>query len=182
MKNFEIKVKIQDIDGIINIIEKTQAVYKYDMHQTDYYLSLGIYKEKIREINGKEIQKISYSRDEILGRKESKYEIQEISKKEKKDLLKQKKVLCIVDKLRKLWIYKNTRIHLDKVMRLGNFLELETVIKNISKQKGLIEFNEVLKLLKIDSEKVVPFSYSDLILKNQKTQSSSVLVNKFATF
>jgi len=180
MTNFEIKVGISDINGIIDAVKKSGAIYKCEMHHVDYYFSTGTFKEKIREINDSEVQKISYSRLEKVGRKESKYNIENITQEEKKFLLKQNNPLCVVDKIRKLWIYKNTRIHLDSVVGLGYFLELETVIKDISVQNGLKEFKEVLELLKINQEQTVAYSYSDLILKNQKSYPSPVLINKFA--
>lgn len=180
MRNFEIKVKIHDINCIIDTIKKSGAIYKCDMHHIDSYFNIGTFKEKIREIDKDEIQMISYKRIETTGRKESKYDIKKITQKGKNILLKQNKVLCIVEKIRKLWIYKNTRIHLDNVVGLGCFLELETVVKNISAQKGLKEFKEVLDLLKINQKETIAYSYSDLILKNQKSYSSSISINKFA--
>ncbi len=180
MTNFEIKVKVHDMDSIINAIKKSGATYQCDMHHIDYYFNIGTFKEKIRDINGNEYQEISYSRTETFGRKESKYNIKKIKQEEKNALLKQKEILCVVNKARTLWTYKNTRIHLDNVMGLGRFLELETIIKDISAPKGLKEFKEVLELLKINQEDTVACSYSDLILKNQKSYSSPVLINKFA--
>ena len=181
MTNFEIKVKISGMSDMEQTLKKVGAVYQRDMHHTDYYFKMGDFKEKIREIDENEVQSISYKRIEIMGRKESKYDIKNITQEEKRTLLNQKKVLCVVDKVRKLWISKNTRIHLDKVLGLGCFLELETVIKNISAKKGRTEFKEVLELLKIDTKKAIPYSYSDLILENQKAQPSPIFINKFAS-
>lgn len=181
MTNFEIKVKIEDKNVILCAINNTEAVYVNKMHHIDYYFNVGIFKEKIREIDKSEIQQISYSRVETSGRKESKYEIKSITQKEKNILLKQNEVLCTIDKERKLWIYKNTRIHLDKVNYLGYFLELETVIKNISNEEGKKEFNEVIDLLKVNEKDTVAYSYSDLILMNQKGGHQPVWSNKYAS-
>lgn len=174
MTNFELKITLDtdSIKGIENLLKKMGASYRQSMHQIDHYINTGTFKEKIREIDGKEIQKIVYHRDELEGRKESKYSVEIISKREKSDILKRNKVLCKVEKDRELWIYKNTRIHLDYVTNLGNFLELETVIKNTPTQKGIGEFNKVVKLLKINTQNTVPYSYSDLILKKQQTSFS----------
>ena len=106
---------------------------------------------------------------------------EKLNKEEKKILLKQNEVLCTIDKERKLWIYKNTRIHVDKVSNLGYFLELETVLKNISSEEGQNEFNEVVNLLKINSKDTVAYSYSDLILMNQKIKHQSIWSNKYAS-
>jgi adenylate cyclase class 2 len=180
MINFEIKIKIENLNDILGLIEKTDAVRKNDMHQTDYYLKTGTHKNKIREIEGGDIQIISYERLEKAGRKESKYNINIITKKDKDKILSENKVLCTVDKIRMLWIYKHTRIHVDKVVGLGSFLELETVIKDISSTEGLAEFKEVLEILQIDPQKAIVGSYSDLLLQNHKNITSSHFTNNFA--
>jgi hypothetical protein len=56
-------------------------------------------------------------------------------------------------------------------------MELETVVKNISKERGLIEFNEIVDQLEIDLNKAEPFSYSDLIL-NQISKNEGDAVKK----
>jgi len=51
---------------------------------------------------------------------------------------------------------------------LGDYLELETVLKGISNNEGLREFNKVVKLLGIKTREAEPSSYSDLILSHNK--------------
>ncbi len=181
MKNFEIKLKIDDIDNTLSLIQKTGARREDDMHQIDYYLNIGTSKKKIREIEGVGVQIITYDRFEKLGRKESKYNIKNINQKDKEKILNEENILCVVDKIRMLWIYKNTRIHLDRVIDLGYFLELETVIKDISAAKGLNEFKEMLEILKIDPQKAIVGSYSDLIINSQKSHTSPYFMNNFAS-
>ncbi|MDD4803922.1 MAG: class IV adenylate cyclase [Candidatus Paceibacterota bacterium] len=182
MTNFEIKINIQSLDVIEKNLKRIGATYKYDMHQIDHYFGVGVFKEKIREIDNKEIQKISYHRNEISGKKESNYSIKKINKEEKEKILNEENILCVVEKIRKFWIYKNTRVHLDNVFGLGHFLELETVIKDITQEEGLVEFKDVLKILKIDIKESVACSYSDLILNNQKKYFTFVSTNKSVSF
>ena len=72
-------------------------------------------------------------------------------------------VLTIVNKKRELYLYDNTRIHLDYVKNLGYFLELETKVS-----KGLRDaesrFNYVLVLLKLQNKKEIRASYKDLLI------------------
>ena len=63
-----------------------------------------------------------------------------------------------------MWIYKNTRIHLDDVNKLGKFLELETVIDGINLINAKKEHEKVIKLLNIAQCKKIKKSYSDLLL------------------
>jgi predicted adenylyl cyclase CyaB len=167
MLNFEIKTKISDPDGFIKRVQSIGAVYKETMSQKDYYFEVGMNKEKVREINNQEPCLISYKRLEKKGRKDSNYNIRTLSLEEKNLLFKQKHLLCTVDKTRQLWMYKNTRIHLDNVVGLGNFMELETVVKDISINEGSNEFEDVVNKLKIKKEKAEPYSYSDLILASK---------------
>ena len=177
MLNFEIKTKISDCAKILERIKNIGAVYKETMNQIDYYLQIGTEKEKIREINDTEISLISYKRSETNGRKDSNYKIKPLTLEQKELIIKNNYPVCIVNKTRQLWMYKNTRIHIDNVTGLGNFMELETVVKNISKERGLIEFNEIVDQLEIDLNKAEPFSYSDLIL-NQISKNEGDAVKK----
>ncbi len=166
MLNFELKTKILNCAEILEKIKNIGAIYKETMNQIDYYFQIGTEKEKIREINHQTISLISYKRSERKGKKDSNYTIKTLSLEQKKSLLEQKPLLCLVDKTRQLWMYKNTRIHIDNVVGLGNFMELETVVKDISENRGLDEFNEVVNKLEINLKNTEPFSYSDLILAN----------------
>ena len=89
-------------------------------------------------------------------------ELEQLTQAEKIAMLG-KKVICCVKKTRKLWTYKNTRIHLDRVNGLGDFLELETVVQGKAVKKGIKEFNEVIKLLGINPSDSIAASYVDLL-------------------
>lgn len=164
MVNLEIKIDINNISEIRNILRKINATYQFEMAQKDTYFKLGDNKIKTREINGSEIQLIKYFRKEIKGKKISSYSVKTISSTEKEIFLSRNKTLCEVYKKRELWIYKNTRIHLDRVKGLGKFLELETVLKDVSKKEGDREFNNLVSILGIDKQKSIASSYSDILL------------------
>ncbi len=162
MKNHEIKVRLTEVKAVIALIKLSGADYKGVLRQTDYYLGKAKRKVKVRVINGKKFQLIVYARVERSGRKESTYTIKNLTPAEKTVLLG-KNVICCVKKTRKLWTYKNTRIHLDRVNGLGDFLELETVVQGKAVKKGIKEFNEVIKLLGINPSDSIAASYVDLL-------------------
>lgn len=164
MVNLEIKINISNISEIRNILRKINATYQFEMAQKDTYFKLGNNKIKTREINDSEIQLIKYFRKEIKGKKVSSYSVETISNTEKEFFFRKNKTLCEVYKKRELWIYKNTRIHLDIVKGLGKFLELETVLKDVSKKEGDREFNNLVSILGIDKQKSIASSYSDILL------------------
>jgi predicted adenylyl cyclase CyaB len=165
MINLEIKIKIKNISQIRNILGKIDAIYQFNMEQIDTYFKLGENKIKTREINNSEIQLIEYIRKEVKGKKISSYSIKSLNNSEKNSLFKKNKPLCKIHKKRELWIYKNTRIHLDTVKNLGKFLELETVLKNIPKKEGNKEFNSLISMLQIDKNESIPYSYSDMLMQ-----------------
>ena len=57
---------------------------------------------------------------------------------------------------------KITRIHLDEVEGLGNFIELETVFID-SDEDAISRFNELVDILKLDLEKQIKCGYKELI-------------------
>ena len=75
-------------------------------------------------------------------------------------------IKAVVSKKRILYVYKHTRIHLDEVENLGNFLELETVFDRKDPQYDFYhEHNIVINTLGLHQYKKIKSSYSDLILK-----------------
>lgn len=172
MRNLEIKVKVNDFekyrDKVLDIKAKNFGI----LNQVDTYFIVGKYRLKLRE-DGKQNYLVFYFRKNIKGSKESKYFILYIKKVflvvVKKSLLVLFGEKIIVNKKRELFIYKNTRIHLDSVISLGNFIELETVFKDNTKHNDLKdEHNFVIANLGLDNLEKVPGSYSDLMLEFNK--------------
>ena len=132
MKNIELKILLKDSKEVESSIKQIGAKFQGDLRQIDTYFNYPKGRLKIREINNKEFVLISYSRPNKKGSKLSDYKIIKLTKENasqlKKLLLNNFGLKTIVKKLRSLWIYRHTRIHLDKVTNLGKFLELETAI------------------------------------------------------
>ena len=132
MKNIELKVRIDNSKTLVRDLRKIGAHFAGTLKQKDTYYNCHEGHLKIREINGKEFMFIHYNRPDTASHKISDFEILELTKSQ---CLKLKNILgsslgikVTVDKTRKLWMYKNTRIHLDDVNGLGKFLELESKI------------------------------------------------------
>ena len=75
----------------------------------------------------------------------------------------------VVEKKRRLFLYKNSRIHLDIVRGLGTFIEFEVLVKH-----GKKNAEKLLELLsaefKIKRNAIVGVSYSDLLFKSRRTK------------
>lgn len=171
MKNIEIKVEAKSFQDIVTILINMKATPKEKLSQIDtYYLIKNSIRLKTREINKKNLELIYYKRANNQKSKKSSYDIMPYEYKNKQNLKNILKkifgVKVIVRKERQLWIYKNTRIHLDQVKNLGKYIELETVIKNISPKKAMEEHLSIINKLELNKLKKVAHSYSDLMLKH----------------
>ncbi len=70
----------------------------------------------------------------------------------------------VVRKTREIFMKGRTRIHLDQVQDLGEFLELEVVLETgESPEVGRSEAHDLMALLKISPENLVASAYVDLL-------------------
>jgi len=168
MKNIELKIILDDFLEITKILKKSGAQFKGRLAQIDTYFNCKKGRLKLREINRKNFELIFYQRPDKQSSRLSNYQIAEFKKDQAQNiklvLSESLGVLVAVKKKRNLWIYKNTRIHLDIVEKLGHFLELETVVRGNSLKNARNEHAEVINLLRIDKCKKISTSYSNLLL------------------
>ena len=167
MKNLELKITIKNFNALNKILKEMDADYKGELRQIDTYYNCANGRLKTREINQRDFEVIFYQRPNIKESKESNYEVLPVQKSQidkfksfLKNLFGER---VIVKKKRHLWIYRNTRIHIDKVEKLGTFLELETAI-NGNKNKAQKEHKNIIDQLDINKHKKYPGSYSDMLL------------------
>ncbi|MFT8638522.1 class IV adenylate cyclase [Bifidobacterium sp.] len=163
MRNIEMKIRISDRQRTSQLLKDAGAQYISTVDQHDYYLAMGENKEKLRVIDNRECCLISYRRAENSGKKDSTFELTDLTALEADRILNSRRVIKEVRKSRQLWTYHHTGIHLDEVDSLGSFLELETALCDISYEEGAEEFERVVGSLGIDSTKGIPASYSDMV-------------------
>lgn len=162
--NLELKIKVSFHEGIIKRIIENGGKFIKTLNQKDTYYKFDKGLLKLRELNG-EFELVKYNRNEKEGERWSDYSLLFLKGENVEDYLNDLfKIETIVEKERKLYIYENTRIHLDTVKDLGEFLELETVVENISKEEAIEEFEKVVELLDLDTENQIRKSYRDLRL------------------
>jgi predicted adenylyl cyclase CyaB len=168
MKNIELKIQVDDFKDVLAKLKKNRAAEKGVLKQIDIYYNCEGKRLKLREENGKLFQLVLYIRPDKKEAKVSDFDTIDFGKQQAQAL---KAVLkkaygekVVVKKERKLWMYKNTRIHLDKVEKLGTFLELETFVKkNLAPARK--EYDEVVKLLDLDRYEKLKKSYSDMLIE-----------------
>lgn len=171
MINLEIKVATSNIEEIKRKILEIEAKDFDVLSQTDTYFIIGEKRLKLREEKDKSYL-VFYVRPNTSNSKFSKYYIVNIplyfSKIIKKILSFIFGLKVVVSKKRNLFIYKNTRIHLDEVKDLGSFMELETVFKDgVNENKLKSEHEFVVNFLGLNTLKSIKESYSDLLLLNK---------------
>jgi len=165
--NLELKVKIRSHDEVITLLNSIKCEITNTLTQKDTYYKYPKGLLKLREQNGK-FQLVKYQRNGRSTERWSDYSILHLSGDNVEKYLEELfEVETIVKKVRNLYIYKNTRIHLDEVKKLGKYLELETVVEEITQEEAKQQFEDVINLLNLESLTGIRNSYKDLVLKNK---------------
>ncbi len=124
---------------------------------------------KLREVKGETDAKlIYYERENIAKPKRSSVFILTIPRAPRtiKQILEHIiKTKAVLEKVREIYFYKGTQIHLDTVKRLGSFIEFEhTSSQDSEKQKAdVLKLEKLMKQLDIGAQRLERLSYSDLI-------------------
>ena len=165
MKNLEFKANCDSLDVLRGHLANLQAEQRRTMKQLDTYFNVPQGRLKLREINTHEAQLIYYERADLAESRYSNYQVCDVPEP---IAFKQLATMAlgvkgVVEKQRELWIFGHTRIHLDEVRDLGQFVELETVIHDQTEGEAQAEHQLVKDALGIKEEDLVSVSYSDLI-------------------
>jgi predicted adenylyl cyclase CyaB len=162
-RNLELKIKLDSFEPLIEQLSNINASDAGILNQKDVYYEIENGLLKLRIQNG-EYLLIKYNRDESGNDRWSDYDILKLEGDNVEEYLKDMfKIETTVVKERKLYLYKDTRIHLDKVNNLGLFLELETVVTtSVEYAKEL--FDEMVEILQLDTSGQLLKSYRDLLL------------------
>lgn len=162
-KNLELKTAVKNFTLYRNILSEIGAEYIRVLNQSDIYYRTNNGLLKLRLFDD-EAELIKYNRDETGKARWSDYEILKLDAKKAGKFLRQLfEVETVVKKKRELWMFDNSRIHLDNVKRLGKFLEIETLVIN-GNADARQRFSSIKNLLKLDDSKQILSSYRDLML------------------
>jgi predicted adenylyl cyclase CyaB len=166
-KNIEIKAVLREPDLAEEKVKHFTGKINDILNQVDTFYKSPRGRIKIREINNIAAELIFYKRENSTKARESKYY--------KFNLFFPKLVKAIlkitlgemgrVEKVRRLYLYNNTRIHLDHVSRLGSFIEFEYVVDASHPEvKGYDVINELMALLGIKENDLLSVSYIDMTI------------------
>ena len=167
-KLVELKAKIEDLDIVRDKLTSLGAQYIGTFRQIDVYFDVPEGRLKLREVeDDNKVELIYYQRENIAEPKKSDVFILKIQEPAflKTILGRLLKIRATVEKVREIYRYQGTQIHLDRVKNLGTFLEFERetsagaqAIRNNRQVLG-----KLMEKLGISSESLEELSYSDLI-------------------
>lgn len=167
MINIEIKASCSDQDTIRDVLNIKHAQFRGEDHQVDTYFKVPHGRLKLREGNI-ENSLIFYERENIEGPKKSEVIlIKDPAPSLKEILSKALDIIVVVDKKREIYFIDNVKFHIDTVLGLGTFIEIEAIKEDSSKEetKLLEQCRFYLDLFGILREDLISDSYSDLLLR-----------------
>lgn len=168
MINLEIKYflpRFTDVETYLSHKNELQKIWT--RHQEDIYFNAPEGRLKLRKESSGASQLIFYHRPDCAAVRESQYQIyQTADSSALESLLKNALgIRLVVKKRRTLYLFRNVRIHLDRVDSLGDYLELESVVSDaypaaVAAQNLRLIQQELESNLSLMPE---PLGYADLL-------------------
>ena len=166
LKNVEIKAWCDHPDRVENKLLELGARFHGLDKQTDTYFNCSGGRLKLREGNI-ENALIYYERDNQEKPKASNVELFPLDPD--KDILtlltKALGIFKVVKKDRKIFYLRNIKIHLDHLIGLGYFLEIEALSNHpeIDDDSLRKQCEELMDKLEVDRSRLISHSYSDMV-------------------
>ena len=172
-RNVEIKARVTDFDHQYQLAHELAGQQSTVIDHVDHFFNCASGRLKLRVLSPAEGYLIFYDQPNQAGPKLSSYLISKTTEPEKllNALNAAYGVRTTVRKTRNYWMAGRTRIHLDQVESLGNFLELEVVLDDSEDVAvGVREAEGLMKNLGIVDEQLVESAYVDLLeARNSKS-------------
>lgn len=164
-RNVEIKARLADPVSFRAHVERLADKGPTVLEQEDVFFHSRRGRLKLRK-EGSSSELIYYERADMSGPAESQYFIESFA-----DPATIEAMLSIaleirgtVQKSRRLYKIGSTRVHIDEVLGLGSFVELEVELDPIqSTSEGETTARELMKSLELSEEDLVAESYIDLL-------------------
>jgi predicted adenylyl cyclase CyaB len=167
-RNIEIKARIDSVESLWPLVVNIADEGPTEIIQDDTFFACPNGRLKLRAFSDHDGQLIFYQRPDSAGPKQSFYVI---SPTESPDTLRQSLTLAYgesgrVRKHRTLFMVGRTRVHLDKVEGLGDFLELEVVLdEGEPDETGVSIAHELLEKLGVSHHLLIEEAYVDLLAR-----------------
>jgi len=167
-QNIEIKARSGNQEKIRTILYSMHADFRGVDHQVDTYFNVPCGRLKLREGNI-ENNLIHYFRENREGPKQADVTLfKSLPGTSLKEILtKALGILAVVDKQREIYFIENVKFHIDNVIGLGTFVEIEAIDENgtIGIKRLNQQCRQYLEILEIPKKDLISVSYSDLLLQ-----------------
>lgn len=168
MRNLELKARCADLAAAETTARGLGATAGGTLHQVDSYFVTPAGRLKLRQIDGGGGELIYYERAEDSAVRWSHYYTAPVADcvALRDVLLRAYGLRLEVEKARVLFLYRNARIHLDRVERLGSFLEFEVPAATDSddeRERARQIMDQLMTAFGVRASDAVPASYADLL-------------------
>jgi predicted adenylyl cyclase CyaB len=164
--NVEIKARVSDIEPLRPVIAALSDTNSEVLDQEDVFFAAPEGRLKLRIFAEDTGELILYRRADTAGPRSSHYQIARTSAPTVlRSILSQVlPVVGVVRKRRLLYLVGQTRVHLDRVEGLGDFVELEVVLRaGQSEAEGGAIARDLMNQLGIGDEQLECLAYIDLL-------------------
>lgn len=164
--NIEIKARVADPAGLRARAQQLSDTPVQVIAQVDTFFATQKGRLKLRELGPAWGQLVYYERDDRGGPKRSDYRVFETEDVEglRETLTLALGVRGIVRKVRSLYLIGQTRLHLDEVDGLGQFMELEVVLRpGQSDAEGRTIASRLMAELGVEEADLLDGAYMDLL-------------------
>ena len=165
-RNIEIKARVPGLDALLPKVRALASRGPELIAQDDTFFACADGRLKLRVFAPGHGELIAYRRADASGPNASDYLITPVTDPEslRTTLSRALGVCGRVVKQRTLFLVGRTRVHLDRVDGLGEFLELEVVLTEGEDETcGVAEAHALLRQLQVDASQLVAGAYVDLL-------------------
>lgn len=165
-RNIEIKTRLESAHAMHSKVARLADSGPIEIVQDDWFFNCAAGRLKLRISSAEQGELIFYQRPDQPGPKESSYCIVPTMAPDslRETLARAYGIAGRVRKQRTLFMIGRTRVHLDRVENLGDWLELEVVLsENEPSAVGIGEAQELMLKLGIDSAQLFDGAYVDLL-------------------
>jgi predicted adenylyl cyclase CyaB len=165
-RNVEIKAHVSDLAALAEKVAAIADDGPTMIQQEDTFFHCTHGRLKLRALSPTAGELIYYERVDTTGPKESRYLRTPCADSEglKEVLGRALGIRGVIRKRRRLYHVGRTRIHLDEVEDLGNFVELEVILRNHQDvADGAETVWRIMRELGVVEEDLVPQAYIDLL-------------------
>ena len=165
-RNIEIKACVPSLDALLPRVRGLADHGPEPIAQDDTFFACASGRLKLRVFADGRGELIAYDRPDTPGPKASDYLITLVTDPEslRATLTRALGVCGRVVKQRTVFLVGRTRLHLDRVDGLGEFLELEVVLtEGEDETLGVAKGHALLRRLQVDASQLVADAYVDLL-------------------